>query len=136
MAPRSRTGTTVDIDSLAGYLQKIMHEQKLTQRRLAAESGLSPGTIANLVNKRYNSVDIDTLKSLARGLQRPEVEIMEIAGILEPAGEAEGGVARSIKSRMDRIALYFSHVPSDKAGAAEGALSALEQYLESLSRTR
>lgn len=62
------------------YLESELDRRGWNQARLAEESGMSPGAISKLFNKRSTRPDLDTLDKLARALGQPLAKLVAAEG--------------------------------------------------------
>jgi transcriptional regulator with XRE-family HTH domain len=79
-------------ESLSDFVRRIMSEQNLTYREVEARAKgkITGGYVNDIVQKKTTNPSIDKLKALAKGLGRPEDEVMSIArGSVKPSEDKE-----------------------------------------------
>ncbi len=67
---------------LGDFLLQICKEKNLTLRRLSLNSGLSPGTVHNIINRKYQPT-LFSLNRLADYLGVKRQYLWQLAGLLE-----------------------------------------------------
>jgi transcriptional regulator with XRE-family HTH domain len=68
-------------ESLSDYVRRVMHESNLVLREVAARSGnkISAGYINDIIRQKTINPSVAKLKALAKGLGKPEEEVISIA---------------------------------------------------------
>jgi transcriptional regulator with XRE-family HTH domain len=68
-------------ESLSDFVRRVMHENGLTYRQVEARSKgrITGGYVNDIVQKKTTNPSIEKLQALARGLDRPEDEVISVA---------------------------------------------------------
>jgi transcriptional regulator with XRE-family HTH domain len=72
------------MDKLAKWITNERNERNWSQGELARKAGISRPTISNYESGKIKNPDPETLRSIAKALNRPETVIFRAAGILSP----------------------------------------------------
>jgi transcriptional regulator with XRE-family HTH domain len=70
------------MDKFGEWLLSEMNKRGMTQSRLAKESGLTQGSISNIISGRRGRSD-KSLSQIARALKLPQEHVFTVAGILK-----------------------------------------------------
>jgi len=87
------------IDRLAEWPRLKRRETGWSYPEIAKRSGglVSQGTAANIVNKRYDTVDARTVKGLANAFEITEQELWDIVNGVTPIDDRSAYEAREVK---------------------------------------
>ena len=87
------------------YLRKECHKRGLSQRALSINSGLSPGTVHNIIQKKYQPTLL-SLNCIADYLKVDRAFLWKLAGLIKDDGNSIDDPASydpAIKSHIERI---------------------------------
>jgi transcriptional regulator with XRE-family HTH domain len=79
-------------ETLGDYIRRVMNESDITFRELTIRSKneISGAYVNDIIKGKTSNPSVDKLKALAKGLNRPEEELFEIArGTTKPSEDAE-----------------------------------------------
>jgi transcriptional regulator with XRE-family HTH domain len=110
---------------LGEFLVEACKARKLSLRRLSLNSGLSPGTVYSIINRKYQP-NVYSLNQLADclGVERPY--LWQLAGLIEDTGILPGDIR--LKSQIARA----QELPED---ARNLLYNVIEQILKHYKKT-
>ena len=89
---------------LEKFLREQCKAQRLSLRGLAVKAGLNPGTIHNIINRKYQPT-VDTLNKLADTLGVKREFMWQVAGLLEDMDYIPSSIVSD-----PRLRFHFSRV--------------------------
>jgi lambda repressor-like predicted transcriptional regulator len=113
----------LSIEPLEEFLREQCKERKLTLRSLSVKAGLSPGTLHNVLKRKYQPT-LFTLNQLADylGVQRPY--LWQLAGLLE---DMDYSAATTIED--PQLKFHFSRVAKMPSEIRSLVISLIEAVL-------
>ena len=110
-------------EPLEDFLREQCKERKLTLRSISVKAGLSPGTLYNVLKRKYQPA-LFTLNQLAEylGVQRPY--LWQLAGLLE---DMDYSAATTIED--PQLKYHFSRVAKLPAATRSLVISLIEAVL-------
>ena len=89
---------------LGDYLRKACKKRGLSQRALSINSGLSPGTVHNIIHNKYQPTLL-SLNCIADYLKVDRTYIWKLAGLINDLGNSLDPTAYdpALKSHLERI---------------------------------
>jgi transcriptional regulator with XRE-family HTH domain len=85
--------TMLSMDNFGDWLLKELKKRELSQSDLSKISGLSRGTLSNLINGT-RGIGPDSLLAIAKALKLPPAQVFEAAGILPTKGDTDPWVEK------------------------------------------
>lgn len=135
---RSLSGKKGPGATLPAYVRTVIQETGLTYREISNRARsmgfkIAQGALSDLVMGRIANPSLKFIKALAAGLDRPERDLLEAAGINTGADEGGRDVYISLleSPRFTTMASAFERLTPEQKREAEPMVAQLEKWINS-----
>ncbi|CAH1853133.1 LexA family protein [Convivina intestini] len=108
-------------EEFGNAIKELRYTKQYSVRQMALRAGMTPSYLSQIENGYHNIPKVETLKKIAKGLNVPDNQIFELAGIAVNGSSDKVVPSNAIPFRIDHNSVNLPIYGRISAGYPEGA---------------